>query len=196
MNIKVTKYDKPVTVEGEFERLQDLKYLVTNDDVFSIKENLASHKKKQKSGIYSGIEFDVSGFYELEQTNIRSWVLCPKFQGLSRSRIKELLLNRINSINEGTIELPERLFEVKINRIDIDGRLVDVNEVCQQEWDYILYKSPYYKEEYYVNIVFEQSFASWEKNFKLSETEAEIAGRGNKEEITAMIHEKRKQNRS
>ena len=196
MEIKITKYEKPVTVEGEFERLKELSELVNNDNVQIIKENINSHRKKRKSGIYSGIESDIAGFYELEQTTTRSWVLCSKFRNLKRTRVKELLINRINSVNEGTIELPERLFEVKTIRIEIEGRLIDVEEVCRQAWDYILYKSVYYADEYYVDIVFEQSAASWSRDFKLTDAEAQIVSHGTEEEITDMVHRKRNENRS
>ena len=195
MEIEITKYENPARVEGETERLQQLASLVENDSVSAIKENLAGHKKKRKSGIYAGIESDISGFFELEQTVTKSWVLCPKFKGLRRNQIKELLLKRINSVNEGTIELPERLFEVKTYRVAFEERLIDVEEVAKRTWDYILYKSTYYEGEYYVHIVFEQSAASWSKDFKLTENEAKIAKGSNDEEIAAMVEKKRNEKR-
>ena len=129
-------------------------------------------------------------FYELEQTINRSWVLCPKFRGIKRAHVKKLLLNRLNSSNEGTIELPGRLFEVKTLGIEIDGRLIDVEGVCKQAWDYILYQPIYYEDEYYVDIVLERRFTSWSKDFKLTETQTGSLGTG--EYITAMIQKKRR----
>lgn len=129
-------------------------------------------------------------FYELEQTINRSWVLCPKFQGIKRAHDKQLLLKRLNSFNERTIELPGRLLKVKTIKIEIDGRLIDVEGVCKQAWDYILYQPIYYEDEYYVDIVLEQRFTSWSKDFKLTGTQTASLGTG--EEITAMIQKKRR----
>lgn len=196
MEIEILEYNCSSLVEGEIDHLRKLESLVKNNQIFDLKEFLEDQSKNTKSGIYAGILTDVAGFYELDQSLTRSWILCPKFQQLPRSQVKELLLNRINSVHEELICLPEKLFEVNTIRVVIDGRAIDVKEVCRQRWDYILYQSLYYANEFYVSIVFDQSFVSWSKEFPLSESEAQIAAGGTLEEITAMVHKKRKENRS
>lgn len=194
MNLKITKIENPVLVDNEINLCQQLYTLVVNDDVDGIKSLIDSQLKARKSGIYSDIESDVSSFYELNQTLTSSWVLQPKFRGLLRSKIKEFLITRIQSIKVGDIDLPERLYKFETIRINFDGRLIDVEEIGRKEWDFILFKSKYYKNEYYVNMVFEKSFASWDKDLKLTESESKIVETGNRDEIIKILQLKREEN--
>ena len=194
MNLEITKIENPVLVDNEINLSQQLYTLVVNDDVEGIKSLLDSQQKARKSGIYSDIESDVSSFYELNQTLTSSWVLKPKFRGLERSQIKEFLITRIQSIKVGDIDFPERLYKFETIRINCDGRLIDVEEIGREEWDFILFKSKYYKNEYYVNMVFEKSFASWNKDLKLTESESKIVETGNRDEIIKILHLKREEN--
>lgn len=194
MNIEITKIENPVLVDNEIELCSQLCSFVKLDNLDALKKLLKNHEKDKKSGIYSDIESNVSSFYELNQTLTSSWVLRPKFRNLERSQIKDLLIQRIQSLKEGVIELPEGLYQLETIRINYEGRLVDVEEVMRETWDFILFTSKFYKNEYYVNMVFEKSFASWNKDLKLTEGESKIVETGNREDIIRMIHLKRQEN--
>ena len=194
MKIEITKYENPVIVEGEIELLHNLAQSIKEGtDTETIGSLLKTKDKQSKSGIYAGIETDIKAFYELDQRIESSWVLKPKFREYERGGIKELLIKRILSVKEGTIELPEQIFELKTFRIKIDNRFVDVEEITRRRWDYIIYKSINYKDEYFADIVFD-GIAAFNRYFKLDNTEIKIVESGNEEEITKMINAKRMNN--
>ncbi len=194
MEIEITKYENPVIVEGELELLQDLaEYINEDKEVEFILTFLKQKEKQSKSGIYAGIETDIKAFYELDQRDTCSWVLKPKFKGHDRNEIKGFLVNRLLSVKEGTIELPEQIFELKTFRIKIDNRFVDVEEITRRHWEYIIYKSINYSNEYYADIVFD-GIAAFNRYFKLDNEEIEIVKKGIEREIIEMINAKRMKN--
>lgn len=194
LKIEITKIEKPVIVEGEIELLQELAESIKQGQDIEIIINLLKRKeKKSKSGIYAGIETDIKAFFELEQTDSSSWVLKSNFKEHDRNEIEKLLIQRINSVREGTIELPEQIFEYKTFRIKFNNRLIDVEEIKRRHWEYIIYKSINYSDEYYADIVFD-GIASFNRYFKLDKDEIEIVKLGGEHRITDMINTKREKN--
>lgn len=194
LEIEITKYENPVIVEGEIELLQELAESINmGKDIETIISLLNRKEKKSKSGIYAGIETDIKAFFELDQRDDSSWVLRPKFKGQERNEIKKFLIQRILAVKEGTIELPERIFEFNTFRIKLDNRFIDVEEVARRHWEYIIYKSINYSDEYYADIVFD-GIAAFNRYFKLDKDEVEIVKQCDEQKITEMINEKRRKN--
>lgn len=194
LDIEITKYEKPVIVEGEIELLKEFAESINEGkDIKTIISLLNRKEKKSKSGIYAGIETDIKAFFELDQRDDGSWVLRHKFRGQERNKIKEFLIKRILAVKEGTIELPERIFELNTFRIRLDNRFIDVEEVVRRHWEYIIYKSINYSDEYYADIVFD-GIAAFNRYFMLDKEEVEIMKQSDERKITDMINEKRRKN--
>lgn len=194
MKIEIETYESPVIVEGEIEKLQLLKKLTINNDLLKIQELTVPPKGICKSGIYTSIVSDIKAYFDLSQTMTTSWVIRDKFLNLSRAEILKLLINRIDSVKTGVIQLPENLFTFKTIRIEHKNALIDVVEIGRKHWEYILYKAVNYSNEYYASIVFSQSAADWSKILKLTNDEVKIVQSKSNEEIDLMIIEKRKRN--
>ncbi|GEM_PF-3584266 len=192
LEIEIIKYEKPVIVEGEIELLREFaESIKESKDIETIISLLKRKEYKSRSGIYASVETDIKAFFELDQRDDSSWVLKPKFKERQRCEIKEFLIRRILAVKEGSIELPEQIFELKTFRIKLDNRFIDVEEITRKHWEYILYKSINYSDEYYVDIVFE-GIAAFNKYFKLDKEEIEIVKKGDERKITEMIDAKRR----
>lgn len=194
MIINKTTYENPVIVDGEIEKLQFLRKLIIAEDFEDIRKTIIPKKGEKKSGIYTSIESDVRAYFDLSQTLTNSWVIKDKFSTLRKGQVKELLLNRINSINQTLIHLPENLFEYKTIRIEFEKRLMDVIEIRRKHWEYILFKAVNYSDQYFASIVYSQSAADWNKILRLTNDEVELVQSKDIDKIDLMIEEKRKMN--
>lgn len=194
LEIEITKYENPVIVDGEIELLQEFaESIKVGKGIEAITTLLKRTEKKSKSGIYNDIETDIKGFFELDQRDDSSWILRPKFKEQERDQIKEFLIRRILSVKKGTTELPEQIFELKTFRIKFDNRFIDVEEIARRHWEFIIYNSINYSDEYYADIVFD-GIAAFNRYLKLDKEEIEIVKHGDEREITEMINAKRIKN--
>jgi hypothetical protein len=188
MKIEISKIENPTILEGEINLLSEIRNAINDrQEITEIEKLIDKNKSERKSGIYADLEFDVKGFYELDQTKTQSIVLKQKFRKLSRETIRELLINRLDSVIPGSIELPEAIFETKTLRIEFEGRLIDVNKIRSKKWEYTIYQSVNNEEDYYVEILF-GGVGVYTRLFKLSQMESTIIKDNISEKIDNLIN--------
>lgn len=181
-------------VDDEVKFLETIKKAIErNDTPEKIKQLLESRRKKRRSSIYSSIEFDIKGYFGFEQTEISQVVPKLKFRDLTKEEMKELLINRIKSVKETEFELPEIIFKVHVFRVKYEEELIDVEEVARRHWEFILYKSKYYRSEYYADIVFDGS-ATYNKLIKLKMKDSLKIPDMNDDEIQILMNKYREEN--
>jgi hypothetical protein len=140
----------------DFEYFKNIKDLFLNKiDIETIKVLIAKYENVSKNGITGSIEFDILGFFELNNNEKMIQVVKPKYTDKNRTQICDLIKERINAVVKGEFNLPETVYENKIIGINYNDKIIRVNEVQRKDWYYILYETTHEKvNRHYVEFVY------------------------------------------
>jgi hypothetical protein len=122
--------------------LQRLRELVaTGADETTARTVLAEIAGGPRNGMVAAIESEVKGLYGLDPSDRYHYVPKQRFAALPHSRLRELVIARIDAIRPGRCAVPEAVYRVEVHTIECDGEAIHVREIARKDWDYLVFES-------------------------------------------------------
>ena len=160
--MKYSKQSAKFFSKIDFKYLNELKNVLMNDNKNYADELLENYSKKPKNGLIIDIEKDIKGFYNIENNGKTILVVKNDFKDKSRNDLLHLIINRIDSINDGEFDFPESIYENKIIQIEYNREKINVNEIRREDFEYILFMDE--NGNYYVNFLMGKTgFTQWKE---------------------------------
>ena len=125
---------------------------------------IKDYEKKPVNGLIRDIVSDIECHLGIYENIIRDYEPREDFDYVFGIKYYLDLLNTIQSSND--FILPDNRYKTYIRWLYYEKEKIEVEVLIMDNWNYILYKSKDSK-DYYLSVVFSQSFASWDKNYKI-----------------------------
>lgn len=136
MPADVTRYFE----ESDWDHVRRLRDVVAGDaDRATAAALLEEIGRGGRNGIVVAIEMDVRGLYGLDTSTRHRYVPKDEFAELGPDALRALVLARIDAIRRGTADVPESVYRVDIDTIELDGEPIAVREIARKDWDYVVY---------------------------------------------------------
>ena len=122
-----TQYLQP----SDWQHLRRLREVIaTGADESTARAVLAEIGGGPRNGMVTAIETEVKGLYGLDPSSRYRYVPKDRFGTLAHSRLRELVIARIDALQPGRCSVPEAVYRVDIHTIEFEGHLVRVREIC------------------------------------------------------------------
>ncbi|WP_088656088.1 hypothetical protein [Geofilum rhodophaeum] len=137
---------------------------------------ISDYKTKPVNGLIRDIISDIECHLGIYKNSIRDFEPSEDFDYKTGIKYYLDLLNTIKTSNN--FILPDNKYKTYIRWFYYEKEKIEVDVLVMDNWNYILYKDKH-SSDFYLSIVFSQSFASWDTDFK-------IEG-GHKEKVLSMF---------
>lgn len=145
---------------------------LTKDKLATEMVNLINdYEKKSVNGLIRDIVSDIECHLGIYKNKIRDVVPQNEFNYEAGINHYIDLLNRI--LTEKKITIPTKIYETYIRWLYYENQKIEVEVLFIDDWNFILYKSKQAL-DFYISILFSQSFASWSADFKIEGEQKQI----------------------
>lgn len=148
---------------------------------------ITEYDRKSVNGLIRDVVADLECHLGIYSQNNRIRDFEPRNDIDYKTGIKHFigLLNTIRTSDNFT--LPENLYKTYIRWFYYENQKIEVDVLYMDLWNFILYKNKH-AQDFYISIVFSQSFASWDVDFKIEgEKKQKIVSMINSGEIDKSI---------
>lgn len=127
---------------SDWQHLRRLREVIaTGADESTARAVLAEIGGGPRNGMVTAIETEVKGLYGLDPSSRYRYVPKDRFGTLAHSRLREMVIARIDALQPGRCSVPEAVYRVDIHTIEFEGHLVRVREIARKNWDYVVFEA-------------------------------------------------------